>query len=176
MAAERGIALDAGTPTRRLEPRRRILLYRILLFVHVVAVILWVGPGILFQIFTERAAATDDTATLRTVAREGERLGKTLFGPASMIVLVTGVWLTIEGSWGFDRIFVVGGLVGVVASMAIGQVFIAPTVKRLEEGLSSSASLNPEMKSGLIRLRNAGRADALIMAAVVFLMTVKPGP
>jgi uncharacterized membrane protein len=150
-------------------------LYRILLFVHVFMVILWVGPGVLFQIFTERAAATEDTATLRTVAREGERLGKTLFGPASTIVLATGVWLTFEGSWGFDRIFVIGGLIGVVASMTIGGVFIAPTVKSLEKGLTASAELSPEMKSGLIRLRNAGRVDSFLMAAVVFLMTVKPG-
>ncbi len=151
-------------------------MYRVLLFGHVLAVILWVGPGFLFQIFTERAAATDDTGTLRTVVREGERLGKTLFGPASMIVLVTGLWLVLEGNWGFDRMFVVGGLVGVVASMAIGGVFIGPTVKRLEEGLRSSTTLDHEMKRGLIRLRNAGRLDALLMTTVVFLMTVKPGP
>lgn len=151
------------------------MLYRILLFLHVFAVILWVGPGFLFQIFTERAAATEETATLRTVIREGERLGKTLFGPASVIVLATGVWLTFEGSWGFDRIFVIGGLLGVIASMAVGQVFLAPTVKRLEGDLRRSSALDPEMKRGLIRLRNAGRVDALIMTAVVILMTVKPG-
>lgn len=63
-----------------------------------------------------------------------------------------------------------------VASMGIGGVFIGPTVKNLEEGLSSSPSLDSEMKRGLIRLRNAGRVDALVMTTVVFLMTVKPGP
>lgn len=151
-------------------------MYRILLFVHVFAVILWVGPGILFQILTERSAATEDTATLRIVVREGERLGKSFFGPASLVVLVTGVWLVFEGDWGFDEIFVVGGLVGVVASMTVGGIFIGPAVKRLKEGLGSSTTLNPEMKSGLMRLRNAGRVDAFVMTGVVFLMTVKPGP
>ena len=151
------------------------MLYRILLFVHVFMVILWVGPGILFQIFTERAASTDDTGMLRTVIGEGERLGKTLFGPASLLVLATGIWLVLEGDWGFDHVFVLGGLAGVVASIAIGAGFIGPTVKRLEEGLTTSETLNPELKGSLIRLRNAGRVDALIMLVVVFLMTVKPG-
>ncbi|HVE76904.1 MAG TPA: DUF2269 family protein [Actinomycetota bacterium] len=151
-------------------------MYRVLLFVHVFAVILWVGPGFLFQILTERAAATEDTAALSTVVREGERLGKTLFGPASIIVLASGIWLTLEGNWGFDQIFVIGGLVGVVASIAIGGLFIGPTVGSLAEGLGSSSTLDPALKRGLLRLRNAGRVDALIMTVVVFLMTVKPGP
>lgn len=73
-------------------------MYRILLFVHVFAVILWMGPGFLFQIFTERAAAAEDTVTLRTVVTEGERLGKTLFGPASMAVLVTGFGSSLKGA------------------------------------------------------------------------------
>ena len=150
-------------------------MYRILLFVHVFMVILWVGPGILFQIFTERAASTGDTGILRTVIREGERLGKALFGPASLLVLATGIWLVLEGNWGFDQVFVVGGLVGVSASIAVGAVFIGPTVKRLEEGLTTSDTLDHEMKGSLMRLRNVGRVDALIMLVVVFLMTVKPG-
>ena len=151
------------------------MLYRILLFVHVFMVILWVGPGILFQLMTERAASTDDTGMLRTLVREGERLGKTLFGPASLLVLVTGIWLAFEGNWGFGHVFVVGGLVGVIASIVNGAAFIGPTVKRLEQGLASSETLDHEMKGWLIRLRNAGRIDALIMVVVVFLMTVKPG-
>ena len=152
------------------------MLYRILLFVHVYSVILWVGPGVLFQLMTERAASTDDIGMLRNVVREGERLGKKLFGPASLLVLATGIWLAFEGDWGFGHVFVVGGLVGVVASIVVGAAFIGPTVKRLEQGLASSETLDPEMKGWLIRLRNVGRVDSVIMVVVVFLMTVKPGP
>ncbi len=151
------------------------MLYRVLLFIHVSAVIAWVGSGFLFQIFTERATTTGDIAKLKTVVEEGERLGTTLFGPTSVIVLATGLWLVFEGGWGFDHVFVIGGLVGVAASITLGAAVIGPTTKRLEGEFASSTTMRPEMWGPLARLRNAGRVDLAIMAVVVFLMKVKPG-
>jgi uncharacterized membrane protein len=55
----------------------------LLLFVHVMGAIMWLGGGWVFQIFTERAVATDNLERIKGLVEDGERLGKSYFGPLS---------------------------------------------------------------------------------------------
>ncbi len=147
--------------------------YRLLLFVHVAGVVVWVGSGFLFQMFTERAAKTEEAPTVKTIVEQGERLGKTVFGPVSLAVLATGIWLALDGGWDFDEPFVLGGLFGVASSILVGALGIGPTTKRLNAGFSAPGAGMDVV--ALRRLRNIGRLDLTIMTIVIFLMTVKPG-
>ncbi len=150
------------------------MLYRILLFVHVLGVVVWVGSGFLFLIFTERAVRTGNRATVQTIVEEGDRLGKVLFGPLSLAVLASGIALVIDGGWGFGTPFVIGGLGGIGASILVGALFIERISKRLQTSLESSSSDGFD-RDALLQLRNVGRFDLAIMTIVIFLMTVKPG-
>ncbi len=151
------------------------MLVKLLLFVHVMGAIMWLGGGWVFQLFTERAVATDNLERMKGLVEDGERLGKKYFGPLSVVVLASGLLLVWRAHWGYAHAFVIGGLAGLVASAAIGGAFIGPTVARLKAGFESSPTVTPDLKSAMRRLRNVGRADAVITTAVVYLMTVKPG-
>lgn len=150
------------------------MLSRILLFVHVMGAIMWLGGGWVFQIFTERAVATEDLERMKGLMEDGERLGKSYFGPLSFVVLGSGLGLTFSAQWGFGRLFIIGGLLGLVLSAAIGGTLIGPTVGRIRAAFDGGPPAMPEVKDGLRRLRNVGRADVLVTTIVVFLMTVKP--
>lgn len=147
--------------------------YRLLLFIHVFGAIAWFGAGLTFQIASERALAGRDRARAEAIVRLSQMLGSAYFGVASGLVLLAGIVMTLDG-WGFDEPFVIGGIIGFIASSIVGGVVLAPTGKKLEEAVATSAP-DEQVFSLLNRMRSIGRLDTLVMTTVVFLMTVKPG-
>lgn len=150
-------------------------LYRLLLFFHVTGVILWLGVGVVMQVLTERAAAGPELDRARALGAVAQGFGPVYFGVVTFVVLTTGVWLVFEGGWGFDRVFVIGGLGGFVASAIGGGILLTPVSKRVTANLTAGSPNETELRADLLRLRALGRADMAIMLVVVFLMTVKPG-
>ena len=150
------------------------MLYRILLFVHVVGVIMWVGAGVVFQLLAERATAANDEGKMRTLVSLGDTFGKAYFGALTAIVLLSGLVLVFDGDWGFDQVFVIGGLVGIVASGALGGAVIGPASERLQERVGAGGPIDAQAVADITRIRDIGRIDLTIMTVVVFLMTYKP--
>ena len=151
------------------------MLYKIVLFVHVMAVIMWLGAGVVFQLLGERATASNDEAKMRTLISLGETFGKAYFGALTGTVLLSGLLLVIDGDWGFDHVFIIGGLIGIVASGAIGGAVIGPRSERLQERVGGGGALDAEAVADIVKIKNVGRIDLSIMIVVVFLMTYKPG-
>ena len=149
-------------------------LYDILQFVHVLAAITWVGGAILFHLLGERAVASDDPARVQALLNDGEHLSKRFFAPASVTVLVFGVITTIKGGISFEEPWIVGGIAGIIASIAIGAGMIGPTSARLA-GRMPTTGLDDEMRAGLDKIRMLSRVDLVILLVVVFLMVTKPG-
>ena len=55
--------------------------YELLLFLHIVAAIIWLGSGLFIQILATRAERAGDTEGLRRVANDSANLSETLFIP-----------------------------------------------------------------------------------------------
>ena len=151
------------------------MLYRILLFIHVMGVIMWLGAGTVFQFVAERATTQNDEGKMRILVSLGDTFGKAYFGALTAVVLVSGIILVIDGDWGFDQLFIIGGLVGIVTSGALGGAVIGPTSERLQKRIGGGGPMDAEAIADIVRIRNVGRIDLLIMVFVVFLMTYKPG-
>ena len=151
------------------------MLYKVLLFVHIMAVILWLGAGTVFQFVAEGAIARKDESKMRMLVSLGDSFGKAYFGILTALVLLSGVFMVIEAEWGFDQLFVIGGIVGIVASGGLGGAVIGPTSERLSERLGSGGAIDDVAVADFTKIRNVGRIDLSIMTIVVFLMTYKPG-
>lgn len=151
------------------------MLYRIMLFVHVMGVIMWLGAGIVFQLLTERAVARNDESKMRMLISLGDTFGAAYFGILTAVVLVSGLVLVFDGDWDFEQIFVAGGIAGILSSGAIGGAVIAPTSKKLQERMAAGGTIDAEAVADITRIRNVGRIDLAILIIVVFLMTYKPG-
>lgn len=150
-------------------------LYTVLLFVHVLAAALWVGGGVMLHLIAERAVKSDDPGRIGTLLADAEYTGKKFFGPASGVTLLAGVWLVFEGDWGWDHVFILGGILGIVISMVIGFAGIQPASVKVGQALATGGTLTNDVRSGLKRIQTLSRIDTLILIAVVFLMTNKPG-
>ncbi len=93
-----------------------------------------------------------------------------MFVPASLVVILAGVGLMIEGSWDWGQLWVVFALVTFGASFVTGLFVISPMAKRLP----AVGPATPQGQDLIRRLFTVLRIDLAYMYAIVFAMTVKP--
>ena len=144
--------------------------YELLLFVHVAAAAIWLGGGFIFQIYGMVVLRGGDPKQIAYFAGNAGRIGERLFTPASIIVVLAGVGLMIEGSWDWGQLWVVFALAAFAASFVVGVGYLGPTAKKLEV-------VGPETPEGQRLIRQVFavlRADLTLLYAIVFAMTVKP--
>jgi len=148
--------------------------YELWLFLHIAAVITWVGGAATIQVFgilTKRAA---DPAKSAFFARSVSWTVMRVFLPASALAFAAGVGLVEEGNWDWGEPFIAFGLVAWAAVSLVAFAYLGRAIgdagRRLEaEGPSPALAL---------RLRNLVWLSRLLLAVlviVVFMMTVKPG-
>ncbi len=149
--------------------------YELLLFVHIMAAIVWVGGAVTMQVLWARVAASGDPARKTSYAGELEWIGQRLFTPASGILLLFGVLLVIDGRWGWGEPFVSGGLAIWMISTVIGAAFLGPEAVKIRKLMTAEGPDAPEVSQRVSRFLLVGRIDLALLVVAVFLMSVKPG-
>ena len=82
--------------------------YTFLLFVHVSMAIIWIGGGLMMQLFGVRASMSGEPARMAAVGEDIEWIANRLFIPASLLAFLTGVLLVIESDfYGFGDDWIV---------------------------------------------------------------------
>ena len=149
--------------------------YELLLFLHIVAAIIWLGSGLFIQILATRAERAGDTEGLRRVANDSASLSETLFIPASLATLILGVLLVIEGPWGFDMLWIVIGLAGYLATFLTGVLVMKPGSEKLAAIFERDGGvMSHEAEIEIRRLLTKGRLDTVVLYLVVAVMALKP--
>jgi uncharacterized membrane protein len=157
-----------------------IRLYQLGLFVHVVAVVVAFGPTFaypFFQLSVERVSPRSVPAMFRAMHTSS----RYLVTPGLLVVLASGIYLTIEG-WDFDQLFVVVGLSIVVALMILGATFFDRHEARLIElserdvraADAGEVQLSEEYWRLSKRFGRVGAAASVLVVLALFFMTVKP--
>lgn len=149
--------------------------YELLLFLHIVAAIVWLGSGLLIQILAVRAERARDVEGLRRVASEAAGLGETLFIPASLATVIFGVLLVIDGPWSFDQLWIVLGLAGYLATFLTGILVMKPGSERLAAIMERDQGvMSAEAEVEMRKLLTKGRLDTVVLYLVVAIMALKP--
>ena len=149
-------------------------IYELLLFVHILAAIVWIGAGLLIQVQAHRANKIDDTEGLKRILDDVGALSNTIFIPASLTVVVMGVLLVIESdAWAFDQLWIVLGLIGYFATFGTGIGILKPRAERLAEAIGREG-FTPAVIAKMRELLVLGRIDFVVLVLVVFTMAVKP--
>jgi uncharacterized membrane protein len=149
--------------------------YEFLLFVHISATVIWVGSGFLLIVLALRADRTDDEAALKHILQANAWLATRLFIPASLTVVAAGVWLTIDGPWEFDQLWIVLGLAGYLATFVTGVAVLKPHGDRIAEMLARDGGrLTPASLAEARRLLALGRIDYVVLFLVIADMAIKP--
>ena len=146
--------------------------YQFLLFLHVSVAIIWVGGGLMTQIFGIRASMSGDPARMAALGQDIEWIANRVFIPASLIAFLTGVLLVVEldfYGWGDDWIVI--GLALYAITFFAGVLFLGPESGRIGK-LKEQGS--PEVGPRMQRLIMLGRLNLVLLFLIVYDMTVKP--
>jgi uncharacterized membrane protein len=144
--------------------------YEFLLFVHVAGAIVWVGGGFYVQTYGMIELRSGDPASIARFAGNAGFLGERLFTPTSIVVLLAGIGLMIDGNWPWGRLWVDFALVAWVGSAVLGAGYLGPTAKRI-------AVVGPQTPEGQRLIRRVFallRIDLMLLFAIVLAMVVKP--
>jgi uncharacterized membrane protein len=146
--------------------------YEILLFLHIAAAAVWLGSGFFLQMLIFRAESSGNGALTQGIASNSGWMAQRIFIPASLVVLVVGILLTIEGPWSFGDAWIVLGLAGYAVSFLIGILFIEPEGKRIAAAMQAG---DQERAAFMVRRINAvSRIELVVLYLVVAVMALKP--
>jgi uncharacterized membrane protein len=144
--------------------------YEFLLFVHIAAAVIWLGGGFTFQMYGMVVRRGGDPEEMARFAGRAGFLSERMFVPASLLVVLAGIGLMIEGSWDWGQLWVIFALVTFAASFATGLFVLTPMAK----GIPVVGPTTPEGQTLIERLFTILRIDLVFMYAIVFAMVVKP--
>jgi uncharacterized membrane protein len=143
---------------------------------HVLAAVLWVGGNETISIYAFLTQRQKDPAEMASLARKAALIGERVYTPLSLLVLAFGFGLMENGQspWTYDQFFVIFALAGWDTSAALGAFFLGPEAGRLGKLMRTTAPEDPEVQARIKRILLIARLDALLLLAVVFVMTAKP--
>ena len=148
--------------------------YELWLFLHLSAVIVWIGGAVMAQVFgvlTQRAQNPVESAAYgRNVGWVANRV----FLPSSAVVILTGAALTDKGNWGWSEPFVLFGLIGGLGIMAVAFGYLSPSLGRAGAQMSAEGP-SPELLARMNRLVWIARGLILVAFVIIYMMVVKLG-
>jgi uncharacterized membrane protein len=149
--------------------------YEFLLFVHISAVVIWVGAGFLLVVLAIRADQTDDEAQIKRILDDNTWLATRLFIPSSLTVFAAGLLLTIDGPWEFDQLWIVIGLLGYAATFLTGLTILRPRGDRIAAMIDRDGGrMTPVSLADARRLLALARIDYVVLFLVIADMAIKP--
>lgn len=149
-------------------------LYKILVFIHVFAAIVWVGGAFYFQVKIAQLQRAEDMQGFLQLGRDAEHFGQRLFMPASVVVLLAGIAMVWYGPYAFEP-WIALSLAGIVATALTGSLFLGPQGGRIAALAGEKGIDDPEVAAARDRLILVARIDYMVLVAVVGLMVFKPG-
>ena len=141
--------------------------YEFLLFLHVTAVIVWLGAGTtlaLLALYAERQRDRELGSRLGAIAGW---LGPRVFAPASLGTLVFGILLVLDGSWTFEPLWIKLGFAAFAASFLLNVGVRLPLARAIGRG-----TLEPRRAARLLGL--LARVELAVLYLAVADMLSKP--
>ena len=97
-----------------------------------------------------------------------------VFLPSSIVVILTGMALTEKGNWGWGEPFVLVGLIGGLAIMAIAFSYVTPQLGRLGARMAAEGP-SPELAARMNQLVWTARVLLLAAFVIILFMVTKLG-
>ena len=148
--------------------------YNVLKFVHVLSVVTWVGGVTCLAVLIWRVRRERNRAILTTLLRHATTYGQMVAGPASGLVLLSGLGMVGMAGIGFTTFWVLLGYAGILLHGVIGAVFIRKRTMELARLVSTDGADDQSLAEAGGKLWTVQLIYLAIMALVVGAMVLKP--
>ncbi len=148
------------------------MLYLLLKWLHILAVVVAVGANITYGIWLARASREPGALpfTLKGIKLIDDRLANPAYGA----LLVLGILMILVGSVPVTTPWLLTAIVLYVLLVLIGLLGYTPTLRQQIQIVESEGSGSPAYQASASRGAVLGVATVVIAVAIAFLMVVKP--
>ena len=145
----------------------------ILLVVHIAAAGTWLGANVM-QAMVPSLAARQGPQTAAGWYRVTAQLSTRLYMPIGIVVLITGVWMVLDGDdFSFADAFVGIGFTMIVVGALLGKFVFEPGSMRAAEAVESGDK--GAIKTAAGRLAAFGTVDTLLLVFTITAMVLRLG-
>ena len=164
---------DSGAVVAR---RCVVSAYDFVQFLHVLAAATWFGAGVALSALLWRLRVAGDAVAMKAVGAQIEAIGSRLFGPAAVATLVFGIVTVLlsRGGVAFTDLWVIIGIVGVVASGVLAGAYGAKIQKRIATLEADPAPDQAQLDALRRQSERFGLMDLGVLAIVMWAMVAKP--
>ncbi len=148
--------------------------YTVAKFLHVTLAMVWIGGAIMVQLLARSARASTVPGRLAELSADLENVGKKVFTPVTILVLVLGIYLVEEGDWGFGSLWVSLAMLGVLVSTVNGAGYLGPQSARLTRMIEAQGD-TPAVREKMATILRVARMEIALLVFIVFLMVTKLG-
>jgi uncharacterized membrane protein len=149
-------------------------LYDWLLFLHVLAAMIWVGGGVILAVTAARVLRDPEPAAVARFTGNLRTIGPLVLAPATIAVLGLGIGLVVDtDAWDFGQLWVQLGLGLFAAAFLIGAVHQSRTALAAER--AAARNDDGEARRQLRRWSWGYRLIVLLLVVAAWDMTTKPG-
>ena len=150
--------------------------YKFAVFLHILAVVLAFGPtfgyALFFSVTPQYPRATP--AILAGI----QRIDRYLVNPGMIVLLLTGIYLLIDGPWETSDVFIGVGFLAIILLFGLQHGFFQPKVREAkalaERDLQSGDELGDEFTALSERISRVGSLAGLAVVVTIFFMAYKP--
>jgi uncharacterized membrane protein len=151
--------------------------YHLGLFIHILAVVVGLGPPFAYGVFiafAETRAPASTPAALRAV----NMTNRFLVTPALIVVLAAGIYLMSKGNYDASDSWITVGFVAILLLFGLVHGFFLPqgrkAVEVAERDLAAGSELSADYRALSTRIARVGQLTGLIVVVAIFFMVVKP--
>jgi uncharacterized membrane protein len=149
-------------------------LYDWLLFLHVLAAMVWVGGGLVLAVIAARVLRDPDPGAVGRFTGSLRVIGPRALAPATVAVLGLGIGLVVDtDAWDFGQLWVQLGLGLFAAAFLVGAVWQSRTA--LAAARAAESDDDAEARRQLRRWSWGYRLVVLLLVVAAWDMTTKPG-
>lgn len=146
-------------------------MYELLLTIHLLAAMVWVGGATALNVMATRAAPE----TRAVMVPHFEFIGNKVIGPTSGILLLAGFGLVAELDLSVGETWILLALIGWVVSGIIGFAVLGRFGREIGEAMSATPPDIARSETIYGKLLMWSRIDLLLVVLIVVDMVVKPG-
>ena len=148
--------------------------YQVLLALHVLAVVIWVGGDVTLTTLGIVFERRRDGETLAALGKLGAWIGVKVYTPALIAAFAFGVALIQKGGWGWGRFWIDFALAGWATAATVGVAFVGPELARIDRAAQQFGPNSAEVGRRVKRLFTVFRFDTALLLLIVLDMTAKP--
>lgn len=143
-------------------------------FLHVSAVIVWLGGLTGITIINARLAREYEPSQLIPLNRASQFFGGVVVAPAGAITLIAGLVMVATARISFSTLWIAWGLGGLFLSLVLGATLMRRVGVELGRVIAEAPEDQQRIGSLQRRLRTLGLLNLLIVFSVVWAMVFKP--